>query len=185
MGHAIPPPSSVRGGLDEGHHQLASAQGDLLDGLLEPLDRVPSIGRVHPGAGGIPRLGKTIILHREVALDLGIVMAGAHVQVEGSIELAYLVKEGWGCLPVMVLAAEKVQSLSPCCPEGGLLGCRQEVGSHKGTRDLGNDGVAVGAQSSHALGYPISQRVNAGLSRPRLPITAGEPLGVIPSSPTW
>jgi hypothetical protein len=45
---------------------------------------------------------------------------------------------------------------------------------------LRDDGIAVGAQSSHAGGYPISQRENAGFNAPRFSVEAGEPDGVGP-----
>jgi hypothetical protein len=36
--------------------------------------------------------------------------------------------------------------------------------------DLRDNGVAVGAQSSHAAGYPMSQRENAGANEPNFPV---------------
>ena len=42
--------------------------------------------------------------------------------------------------------------------------------------------IAVGAQSSHAAGYPMSQRECAGFNWPRFSVCAGEPIKVGPSA---
>ncbi len=53
-------------------------------------------------------------------------------------------------------------------------------GLDEGGGDLGDDGVSVGAQSSHAVGNPMSQREKAGFSWPEFAVAAGEPLEVEP-----
>ena len=55
-----------------------------------------------------------------------------------------------------------------------------EEGGYEGCGGLGDDGVAIGAQSSHAGGNPISQRENAGFNAPRFAVEAGEPDGTRP-----
>src|SRR5262249_13069917 len=47
-------------------------------------------------------------------------------------------------------------------------------------RDLGDDRVSVGAQSSHAAGSPISQRECAGFNWPPFSILAGDPIRARP-----
>lgn len=42
-------------------------------------------------------------------------------------------------------------------------------------RDLRDDGISVGAQSSHSSGYPMSQRLNAGFNAPRFPVCTWNP----------
>ena len=54
------------------------------------------------------------------------------------------------------------------------------VGRDHCCRDLRDDGIAVTAQSSHSGGYPMSQRLKAGLSWPGFPVSAGEPGEVVP-----
>src|SRR5690606_29173851 len=49
-------------------------------------------------------------------------------------------------------------------------------------RDLGDDGVSVGAQSSHSAGYPISQRECAGFNGAGFPVAALQPVGVTPKA---
>ena len=53
---------------------------------------------------------------------------------------------------------------------------RFTVGFDEDLRDLGDDGIAVTAQSSHAGGYPMSQRECAGFNLPRFPVGAGYPI---------
>ena len=55
-----------------------------------------------------------------------------------------------------------------------------EVGTDELRRDLGNDGIAVTAQSHHAGGNPMSQRGKAGFNPPRFPVCAGEEVECIP-----
>ena len=46
------------------------------------------------------------------------------------------------------------------------------VRSDERFRDLRDDGVSVGAEFSHAVGNPMSQRTKAGLSDPRFSVSA-------------
>ena len=52
----------------------------------------------------------------------------------------------------------------------------------EGLRDLGNDCIAVTAQSSHTGGSPINQRGCAGFNWPELSIAASEPISVSPEA---
>ena len=54
------------------------------------------------------------------------------------------------------------------------------VGLDEGRADLRDDGVAVGAQSSHASGCPISQRAKAGFRRSPFMVLAPDPVRFVP-----
>jgi hypothetical protein len=55
-----------------------------------------------------------------------------------------------------------------------------EEGFKELCRKRRDDSVTIAAQSSHAGGYPMSQRECAGFNWPPLAVAAGEPLGVGP-----
>ena len=61
-----------------------------------------------------------------------------------------------------------------------MLSHRIQVRTYERRGDLRDDRVAVGAQSSHSLGYPMSQRECAGFNWPGFPVSAGEPLDTTP-----
>ena len=64
--------------------------------------------------------------------------------------------------------------------KGRLLG-GYRVRLYELGRDLRDDRIAVGAQASHAAGYPMSQRECAGFNWPRFSVGAGEPFEIGPS----
>ena len=58
----------------------------------------------------------------------------------------------------------------------GYFGYRAKILTGQGDR------IAGGAQLSHSGGYPMSQRLNAGLSWPGFAVSAGEPFDSIPET---
>jgi hypothetical protein len=62
------------------------------------------------------------------------------------------------------------------------LALRFEEGFDEGRRDRRDEGITIAAQSSHAVGSPMSQRECAGFNWPILPVATGDPVGFSPES---
>ena len=49
-------------------------------------------------------------------------------------------------------------------------------------RYLRDDRVTITAQSSHAIGYPVNQRLKAGFNWPGFPVSTGDKHDIIPDA---
>lgn len=80
-------------------------------------------------------------------------------------------------MPRMARRGRSVGRRQGHSPQPPFLGRADEGGG-----DLRDDRVAVGAQSHHSGGYPISQRECAGFNRPPFPIAAEQPVSISPEA---